>query len=431
MKQNLETVTRIPTHPVVASAITAYDKLRQWADGMLVGHTDFNKVFYDILQLLGKIKAGTETEAVEKLTEVIAIELCEHVEFFENQPFNVSTYAELRALGVELIELRADLKHATTTSTDIVPLDNAPVVQQNLDPILQAVTSIGNKLDLVLLQQLERITPEPSHKIEDSKKVELQKCTETLLKYREWLESTYEFEANMRDMLDDHKELQEGFRCNVPDIADQSADIVAIDEVLNGLMQTRKPVQEAVFELERYITAWKIVNHNIPEKYLEVELPKVNGEIVVSSVSDVHKTDEVTATKSQLPLKEGPLKDRNNLNVLGFYTKSSSAEVFFVSLFDLIPSSSKGKAGYKKMMRLAIQSGLAQKYGWNTEADLRNDYEKSSTKSFARSELLRFNGVANGSSVILSRSSITLPWRISDVFSEEEIEHFKQLLLIK
>lgn len=428
MKQSAEIVTRIPAHPVVAAAIVAYDKFREWADGMLVGHTDFNKVFYEVIRLLGEIKAGNAPDKVAKAAEDVVILLCQLAEFFEQAPFKVKSYEELQALGAELVMLRNQLKQVEVKKEESPPIYEVPVTEQNLNPILEAIAGIGSKIDLVLLQRVIPATPVAPTQVEpptDSKTDDVKQYTETLLKYREWLRSTRDFEMMMRDRLAELHEHQQGRQYGIPGV-DKSADVQAVEQLLNSLVDIRKPVEIAVRELEAYIAAWNVIHRGVLEKYRNVELPEMCAS-TANFVMSVDVKDTTSSPPVQIVPEKNSLTGKKQLAFLGTATESSPAEVLYVTLFDLVPRGKGQARGYHSMARNAFTAGLVQKFGWDSAEALLAEYQQGKKDSYVREALLRKNGVAKNS-LILSRTPTPLPWAVTDVFSEVEIEKFKRLI---
>lgn len=424
MNQTNETaVSHLPMHPVVAAAFAAYDRIREWADGMLVGHTDFNKIFYDIITLMGKIKAGAAPDDVAKLAEGVAMQLCQLAEFFEQVPFNVKSYEELNSLGVELVALRKLKQIEVTPRNGLVA--EISVAQQDLAPILQAIAGMGNKLDSVLAQQVVHTVSAQVSPIVDLKKDDVQISTDSLGRYREWLRLIREFETTMREERASLLEYQEGLKYGVKGI-DRSTDIRTIEQLLSHLVEVRQPVEEATREIEVYLAAWKVVNRGVLEKYQTVTLPafqdsRPSVEIVPSKQSDVLSAPEETAPK------EDQQNNKAHLAKLGARVGANPAEVLFVSLFDLVPRGPRQARGYRKMMQYAFTSGLAQKFGWRSADDLEKEYQTASKESHVRKELMRMNGAPKGT-LVLSRKATLLPWAVSDIFSDEEMESFKKLI---
>lgn len=430
-------VKQLPVHPVVAAAIAAFDRIRMWADGMLVGHTDFNKIFYEVLNLLGKIKAGNSPEEVARTAEEVAVLLCQHAEFFEQTPYNVTGYEELQVLGSELVSLRAKVRQFDQEPKESVPAFETHEIKQGLDPVLEAIVGIGIKLDSLLLQHVgqsvsivpaEQAVVLVEHAVSPAND-DLQEFTEILLRNRAWLHSTREFEGSMRDNLADVVEHQDGLTYGLKG-ADRSHEIVAIHQALSNLAEVRKPVEEANREIEGYIAARAVVNRGVQDKHRNVSLPVLRSETADSS------SDTATQPKKEIPLtplsktlttSNEPNKNRKiSLVKAGTEMGSGPAEVFFVTLFELIPRTKNRARGYSKMMRNAFSSGLAQKFQWSSVKELEDEYQKGGKETYAKQVLLRMNGVASGA-LVLSRTATTLPWSVNEIFTEEEIGSFQKM----
>lgn len=430
-------VGRIPTHPVIAAAIAAYDSIKQWADGMLIGHTDFNKIFYEIINLLGKIKAGNSPDEVTKAADALGLQLSQLSEFFEQSPYNVKSFDELKALGVELEELRKQVttEKATKETSHVTQIS---VPQQDLSPILQAIAEIGSRLDVALL---DRVNSTPvqmvATEIESDSTVvvdDVEECTEILAKYREWLRSVREFETDLRDKLAILVEHQEGLRYGVRGV-DRSGDILNIEHSLNGLVETRRPAEKACRKIEAYIAAWKIVYSGLEDTDKHLPLPAMRSSppVMVEATKEAPNLPPVSlpAQSKEYPEKQ-PEKTRDHLANLGECIGANPAEVFYVTLFELLPRGRGQAGGYRSMIKDAFALGFAQKYGWTKESELDLEYQSvDKEESHVRNKLLRMNGAPNGTLVLSRDRAYLLPWAVGEVFTDEEVDQFKNLIELK
>jgi hypothetical protein len=267
----------------------------------------------------------------------------------------------------------------------------------------------------------------------DSKKGDVQECKVVLARYREWLHSVLEFEVAMRDERASFLDNQDALKYGASDI-DRSTELWAIEQLLNGLVEIRRPIEEASREIEGYLAAWNIVNRGVQAKHLNVTLPAFKDDQAKSMMTVPvvpQKVEKVSVVVQAVPTKES-LKDRKLLAMLGECVKANPAEVLFVTFFEIVKTNRKmgGRGpsrGYNAMMRHALESGLAQKFGWKKVADLEKEFQSAPLTSIVRGDLLRSNGCVQGN-LVLSRTTIPLPWAVYDLFTDEEVTRFIQLI---
>jgi hypothetical protein len=421
--------------------MAAHTRLREWADAQLVGHTDFNSIFYQLLTLFGKIQAASPVDEVTKAAEDVAFSLWHLADFFETRPYNVTTFDELKKLGAELVRLRETVgtlereqQEAATRPAEV------RILTQDLDPVLQALARIGSsifgldaKLDNLIKPEeskpllLESSTP-ANHPLpaapENAKvKQEEEVYFVTLERYTQWLEETRVFERQMRDNLATLQEHQESLKYGASG-QDRSGEIQVINLTLSNLAATRQPIEQAIQRIKSYLAALKTVQQGVQEDCMNIELPAINAGVQSRTAepsveADQSEQDPVKDTSTEV----APMRNRSTLVTFGGPTNSSPAEVFVATLFEMIPRKATKARGLTKMIQQAIESGLASRFGWETASAIEEEFKKAKESGHVKLIILRMHPMLKGK-LILSRSSTPLPWSISEIFSDDDVLKF-------